>query len=112
MRPHDLAIVHSGGALDYLQLARAISLLAQRLRSENIARGMTVAVYVSDPFVHLALLLAAMLNGTVTISAHPNYDPVPPGANIDAYLADKTLPFSTPARVVAIGASLFSNGED
>jgi acyl-coenzyme A synthetase/AMP-(fatty) acid ligase len=105
MRPHDLAVVHPTGALDYLQLARTVAALAQHLRGNGIARGMKVAIYVSDPFMHLALILAAMLNGTVTISAHPNYDPIPPGADIDVYLTDKTLPFPTSARVVPVASS-------
>jgi acyl-coenzyme A synthetase/AMP-(fatty) acid ligase len=104
MRPHELAVVHPSGAVTYLQLAGVVSALAARLRSDGIGAGARAAIYVSDPFTHLALILACMLNGTVSISAHPNYDPIPAGGDIDAFVADKHLPFATSAPVVIVDA--------
>jgi acyl-coenzyme A synthetase/AMP-(fatty) acid ligase len=104
MRPHDTAVVHPSGALDYLQLAALISCVAARLRSEGIGCGERVAIFVSDPLTHLALILAAMVNGTATISAHPNRDPIPAGAEIGVILADSTLSFATSLRIVNVAA--------
>lgn len=111
MRPHDLAVVHPAGALNYLQLAAVVSGVAARLRAQGIAPGARVAIYVSDPFLHLALVLAAMLNGTASVSAHPNYEPIPAGAGIDAFLADRGLPFPVSAAVVRVAADWLQAGE-
>ncbi|MBI5279592.1 MAG: long-chain fatty acid--CoA ligase [Burkholderiales bacterium] len=91
MRPYDLALVHPGGSLNFLQLAGTVASAAGKLRSQGIGPGKTAAIYVNDPHVHLVVALACMLNGTVTISAHPNYDPIPPGAKIDAYVVDRAV---------------------
>lgn len=103
MRPYDMAVIHPAGAANYLQLATVLSQLSVRLRSHGIEPGMTAAVYVSDPFLHLVLVLAAMLNGTRTVSAHPNYDPIPAGLKVDAYLADRHLTFASTAPAVMVG---------
>ena len=103
MRPYDMAVIHPGGAVNYLQLAGALANLSLKLRSHGVEPGMTVAVYVSDPLLHLALVLAGMVNGTASISAHPNYDPVPAAAKADAYLVDRNLPFTPPAPVIPVG---------
>jgi acyl-CoA synthetase (AMP-forming)/AMP-acid ligase II len=103
MRPYDMAVIHPAGAANYLQLATVLSQLSVRLRSHGVEPGMTAAVYVSDPFLHLVLVLAAMLNGTRTVSAHPNYDPIPAGLKVDAYLADRHLAFAGAAPTVMVG---------
>jgi acyl-coenzyme A synthetase/AMP-(fatty) acid ligase len=105
MRPYDMAVIHPTGAVTYLQLASMIAQLALRLRSHGVAADQTAAVYVSDPFLHLALTLACGANATTTISAHPNYDPIPAGAEIGWYLADRDLPFSGSTPVVTVGAN-------
>jgi acyl-coenzyme A synthetase/AMP-(fatty) acid ligase len=104
MRPNDLAVVHPAGALSYVQLAAVVSAVALRLRASGVGPGVTAAIYVSDPVLHLALMLAAMLNGTASISAHPNYETIPPSANIEAFLADRALPFSASAPVIPVEA--------
>lgn len=105
MRPYDVAVIHPSGSANYLQLATVVGALAVRLRSHGVQPGMTVAIYASDPFVHLTLALGAMLNGCASISAHPNYDPIPPTVKIDAYLADRDLAFAPQAPVITVGAS-------
>jgi acyl-coenzyme A synthetase/AMP-(fatty) acid ligase len=105
MRPYDLAVVHPGGAATYLQLGQAIEHCQLRLRSEGIGPGTTVAVYVADPWIHVCLLLAAMLNGTATVSAHPNFDAIPDGLDVAAYLVDRTLPFTPFSQVIPVSAS-------
>jgi acyl-coenzyme A synthetase/AMP-(fatty) acid ligase len=111
MRPYDLAVIHPGGAATYLQFAGAVSQLVTRLRSHGIAPGTTVAVYVSDPFLHLALTLACTASGLVAISAHPNYDPIPPEAGVGTYLADRALPFAPETSVITVGPNWISDGE-
>jgi len=103
MRPFELAVIHSSGAANYLQLAGTVAGLAARLRAQGIEPGTTAAVYVSDAYLHLSLLLAAMLNGTRTISAHPNYDPIPANVKVDHWLADRHLAFSPQGNVVQVG---------
>lgn len=105
VRPYDQAVIHPTGSATYLQLAVALSELSLKLRSHGVHPGMTVAIYATDPFLHLCLALAAMLNGTVSISAHPNYDPIPPNVKVDAYLIDHNLPFTPPATLIPVGAN-------
>jgi len=112
MRPYEHAVLHPAGPVNYQLLSSVIAGLAVRLRSHGVEPGMTAAIYVSDPFLHLALILAAMVNGTVSISAHPNYDAIPAEAEVDAYLADRTLPFATSARVVTVGANWLADIQD
>lgn len=109
MRPFDTAVIHPSGAVTYVQLAAVVGNLALKLRSHGIEQGMTAAIYVTDPFTHLALALAMIVNGTVSVSAHPNYDPMPPGARIDAYLTDRNLSFTPDANVVPVGANWLSD---
>jgi acyl-coenzyme A synthetase/AMP-(fatty) acid ligase len=94
IRPFDLAVIHPSGSANFVQLAAVVSSLAARLRGEGLARGATAAVYVADPFLHLGLVLAAMVNGVRTVSGHPNYDPIPAGLAIDRFLSDRPLPFA------------------
>ena len=103
MRPYDIAVVHPTGSANYLQFAGLLASLSVRLRSHGIEPGMTVAVYVSDPFLHLGLVMAAMVNGTISVSAHPNYDPIPAGVKVDAFLVDRSLPFEPAARAITVG---------
>ncbi|MDB5871340.1 MAG: long-chain fatty acid--CoA ligase [Ramlibacter sp.] len=110
MRPHDIAVVHPSGAASYSQLASVLAHLSVRMLSEGIKPGMTVAIYVSDPFIHLALTLGAMINGITSISAHPNYDPLPAHAKIDVFLVDRNLPFTPAGTVVPVGANWVSDG--
>lgn len=111
MRPYDLAVIHPGGAASYLQFAGVVSQLATRLRSHGIAPDTTVAIYVSDPFLHLGLLLACTASGLVSISAHPNYDPIPAAAGVDVFLADRALPFALETSVITVGPNWISDGE-
>lgn len=103
MRPYDLAIIHSSGAANYLQLAHVVTCLSLKLRSHGLSRGATIAVYVTDPFLHLAIVLAAMLDGVVSVSAHPNYDPLPSSLKVDAWLADRKLPFEAATEAIIVG---------
>ncbi|HSW16216.1 MAG TPA: long-chain fatty acid--CoA ligase, partial [Ramlibacter sp.] len=103
MRPYDMAVIHPGGAVTYLQLANIIAQLAVKLRSHGIAADRTAAIYVTDPFLHLALILACSANATTSISAHPNYDPIPAAAEIDHYIADRDLAFAGPTPLVTVG---------
>ncbi|HVZ43247.1 MAG TPA: fatty acid--CoA ligase family protein [Ramlibacter sp.] len=105
MRPHDLAVVHPGGSLAYGQLGTIVSGLGAKLRALGIRPGTTVAIYVNDPFLHLGLVLAAMLEGIVSVSAHPNFDPMPPGAGIDTYLAEARLAFEPAAPVITVASN-------
>lgn len=111
MRPYDLAVIHPGGAATYVQFAGVVSQLATRLRSHGIAPETTVAIYVSDPFLHLALALACTANGLVSISAHPNYDPIPAEAGVGLFLADRALPFAPETSVITVGLNWISDGE-
>lgn len=112
MRPFDLAVIHPGGAANYLQLATTVARLSAKLRSHGIRPGGAVAIYTNEPFLHLALVLAAMADEVATVSAHPNHDPLPAGARIDAYLAEKALPF-TPAsgKVIAVDNTWLEGGD-
>lgn len=103
MRPYDLAVIHPAGTATYLQLAAMVSAVALRLRTHGLGRGKTLAIYVSDPIVHLAVSLAATLNGTATVSAHPNNDPIPAALKIDAHVADRNLPFTPASPVIPVG---------
>ena len=100
VRPYDMAVIHPAGSANYLQLASIATAVSARLRGQGIAPGMTVGVFVRDPFLHLALLLAAMAAGAASASAPPDLEPIPPGLKIDAFLADDTLPFAPDARVI------------
>jgi acyl-coenzyme A synthetase/AMP-(fatty) acid ligase len=103
MRPHDIAVIHPTGAVSYQQLAAVVTNIALRLRTHGIERGMTAAVYCTDPFLHLALVLGLGLNGTVSVSAHPNYEALPPAAKVDAYLTDRDLPFTPGVAPIPVG---------
>ncbi|MES2940056.1 MAG: fatty acid--CoA ligase family protein [Pseudomonadota bacterium] len=102
IRPYDVAVIHPAGAVNYLQLAGTVTGLAARLRAEGLASGMTAAVLVGDPFMHLALVLAAMAAGAASVSGHPNHGPFPPGLEIGAVLADGPLTFAPASRVVQV----------
>jgi len=105
VRPYDMALIHPTGAVNYAQLAGVVAGLLTKLRSHGIEPGKAVAIYVSDPFLHLALALAAMANGTPSVSAHPNYDPMPPGTDVQACLVDRALAFTPASRVVPVGSN-------
>jgi acyl-coenzyme A synthetase/AMP-(fatty) acid ligase len=111
VRPYDIAVIHPSGSATYLQLAAVVTNLALRLRTDGIERGHTVAIYATEPFVHLALALALALNGSISVSAHPNYDPMPEGARIDAYLVDRNLSFEVEGQVVPVGANWISDAQ-
>ncbi len=102
VRPYDMAVIHPSGAANYLQLAGIVTALSARLRAQGLERGMTAGVFVRDPFLHLALVLAAMAAGVASVSAHPNFDPIPSALKIDAFLADGPLPFTPTARVIEV----------
>ncbi|MES2633650.1 MAG: fatty acid--CoA ligase family protein [Pseudomonadota bacterium] len=105
VRPFDIAVIHSSGAANYLQLATSVAGLAARMRSEGIEPDTTAAIYVSDAYLHLALILAAMLNGTRTVSAQPNFEPIPAAVPVDHWLCDRALGFSPQGNVVPVNAA-------
>ncbi|MRD45669.1 class I adenylate-forming enzyme family protein [Caenimonas koreensis] len=100
VRPFDMAVIHPNGAVNYQQLASVVAKVAARLRQKGVAPDTTMAIYVSDPFTHLTLILAAMLNGTRSISSHPNFDPLPDTLQVDHWLVDRPLPFTPQGGVV------------
>ncbi|HSW16217.1 MAG TPA: class I adenylate-forming enzyme family protein [Ramlibacter sp.] len=102
LRPNEIAVIQAGGHLNYLQLAGAVAQLALRQRGHGIAPGARVAIYVSDPLLHLLLALAAMVNGAATLSAQPGHPPVPANAGIDVFLADRELPFSAGRKTIRV----------
>ncbi|MBA2673981.1 fatty acid--CoA ligase family protein [Ramlibacter sp.] len=104
VRPYDVAVIHATGAVNYLQLAHIVTALSARLRSEGLAPGMTTALFLREPFMHLSLMLAAMATGVASTSAPADLQPVPPGLKIDALLADSALPFVPGARVIEVSA--------
>ena len=104
VRPFDVAVVHPRGSVNYLQLQAVIAAAAARLRAQGVEPGSTVAVYVADPFLHLTLVLALMLNGTASVSAHPNRDPIPAALKADVYLADADMQVPSGARLVRVDA--------
>ncbi|MBC7604027.1 MAG: long-chain fatty acid--CoA ligase [Ramlibacter sp.] len=100
VRPYDMAVIHSHGAVNFVQLAAVVANVAARLRRKGIEPGTTLAIYVTDQFAHLAIILAAMLNGTRTISSHPNYDAIPPTLAVDHWIVDRPLAFTPATGVV------------
>lgn len=105
VRPYDVAVIHPRGSLTYLALRSTIASVALKLRSRGIQPDTTVAIYVTDPFLHLTLILGLMLNGVRSVSAHPNYDAMPATLPIDTYLCDKTLPLAGSTAVVHVDNS-------
>lgn len=110
MRPFDLAVVHPRGSLNFLQLRTVIAATAMRLRNLGVEPGRVAAVYINDPFLHLAVTLGLMLNGTPSVSAHPNNNPMPPGLDVSFYLSDRDIKVPASARLVGIGAD-WARGE-
>ena len=105
VRPFDTAVIHPHGAANFQNLAGAIAAVGAKLRNSGISRGMTMAIYVADPYTHLLLVLAAMLNGTCSISAHPNFDPLPPGVKVDRWVVDRELKFQPQGAVILLGTN-------
>lgn len=103
LRPHDVAVAHTGGSVSYLQLAELVTSVAARMRAEGVAPGHHAGVFVTDPFMHLVVLLAAAVNGTVTVSAHPNYDPIPAAAELDVLVCDRDPGHDPSLRRVLVG---------
>lgn len=93
LRPYDLALIHSRGSLNYLRLRTLLAVLAERFSMRGFQRGETVAIYLSDPFQHVTVMMALMLMGIRTFSAQPNYDAPPLGLAVDRFLADRDLAF-------------------
>ncbi len=102
MRPFDLAVVHPRGSLNFLQLRTVIAATAMRLRNLGVEPGRVAAVYINDPFLHLAVTLGLMLNGTPSVSAHPNHDPMPPQLDVAFYLSDRDMQIPASARLARV----------
>lgn len=104
-RPNDLAIIYDGGAVTFLHLRHTVLGTAMRVRAAGLNPDLPVGVYVNDPFLHFALVLALMHEAIPSFSGHPNYDPPPAGVEFGAYLCDRQMPFMQPAAIVTVDAS-------
>jgi acyl-CoA synthetase (AMP-forming)/AMP-acid ligase II len=108
MRPNDLAIIHGHGNATFLQLRNTVLAVAARLRDAGLDRQRPVAIYVTDPLIHLALILGAMREAIPSFSGHPNYDAPPTGISIGAYLCDRQMPFMSDAAVIPVDSAWLS----
>ena len=110
-RPYDIALIHPRGTLTYANLRSVIADVSLKLRSRGIRPGSTVAIYVTDPFLHMALMLGLMLNGVRSVSAHPNYDAMPATLPVDTYLSDREqIPSCGNVQMVVVDDSWLSVG--
>ncbi len=110
LRPFDLAVIHARGSVNYLQLRALVAGMGARLVRAGVTPGAIAAIYIADPFLHLATILGLMLNGTPSVSAHPNNNPMPPGLDVAFYLSDRDIKVPASARLVGIGAD-WARGE-
>ena len=110
LRPFDLAVIHARGSVNYLQLRALVAGMGARLVRAGVTPGAIAAIYIADPFLHLATILGLMLNGTPSVSAHPNNNPMPPGLDVAFYLSDRDIKVPASARLVGIGADWARGG--
>lgn len=97
IRPYDIAIIHGRGPLNYVGLRTLLVILGERLRVRGVGSGQTVALYLSDHFHHVMLMMALMSMGVRSFSSQPNYDPPPAGLKVDHFLSDRDLSFASNA---------------
>ena len=111
IRPYKIAVIHPRGTLNYLSLRSVIAGVALKLQNRDIQPNSTVALYVTDPLLHIALMLGLMLNGVRSVSAHPNYDALPPTLEVNTYLSDREqIPRSGQAKVMLVDESWLQLG--
>ena len=104
VRPTELAIIHGRGSATFLQLYNMIVAVATRLRESALDPSKPVGIYVSDPLLHLALLLGLMREAIPSFSGDADGAPPPRGAVIETYLADRPL-FAGNAAIMTVDAS-------
>jgi len=102
MKPNDIAIVHEGGIATFQFLRRSVRGAAARVRAAGLNPDQPVGIYVSDPYLHLVLVLALMHEAIPSFSGHPNYDAPPAGPEFGGYLCDRPMPFMTGATIVSV----------
>lgn len=111
-----VALVFGGRILSFSDLMSAVRNCAARLRRQGVCSGQTVSIYITDPVLHWVLTLAVMHEGAASCSAHPNYDPMPPGMPLDVYVTDRMTPFMSRTPVVQVDANWltesFSGAQD
>lgn len=112
MRPYDLAVAHPGGSVSYAGLLAQVAVMAGRLRRHDVPPGRLAAVYVSDRYLHLLLLLALMQLGIASVSGHPNYAPLPAGLDVGVLLTDRDLPFAGAARTEVVDDHWLPTGDE
>ncbi|MGE0735423.1 MAG: class I adenylate-forming enzyme family protein [Alphaproteobacteria bacterium] len=111
-RPHDLAVVGVNNVLSFLHLRNLVTSAAARIRDAGFPPDRPVGIYVTDPVLHFVLILALQREALASFSAHPNYDPPPPGLTFGGYLCDRRTPFMEPVPTLPVDAGWLQNPQN
>jgi acyl-CoA synthetase (AMP-forming)/AMP-acid ligase II len=88
--------------VSYARLGRFIHSTSRHALELGLRRGDVVAVFVSDPILHAAIVFGLMHIGIVTLSGrNPE---LPPELKIDALIADSDFPYRAP-KIIRADAS-------
>ncbi len=98
----EIAVVSQGRVITFRELEMKVRRVAGRLRKRGIEPGQTVAIYHRDPIAIWILALALFHEGAAGCTAHPNFEAMPKGLNVDVYLARRPMPFMGQTPVVLI----------
>ena len=100
-RPTTAAICCPGTkfeAISYGRLERFIHNISRQARAAGIVRGNVVAILMADKILHVALTLALMRLGAVTVSAR--HEKLPNELDIDVAISDAPRSFENAKRVI------------